>query len=204
MKGESCCMKNKKDYGFNDYFEMALYFLALTCFIYFLFKGNKTKTLQPVLTILVLYSIRILLRKFNLLPLSGLRFSILTFIFVTMFLANEFNFYSYIPHLDKIEHLLSGILLTFIGMSLFKYLSGKEQYLKVSAPTIVLFSFFFSTAMAGLWEVFEFSTDIIFSLNSQNGSLTDTMTDIICGSVGALFTSIYLYYKVHKLSTTAY
>jgi uncharacterized membrane protein YjdF len=192
-------MKNKQKYDFNDYFESFLYILATICFIYFLFRGNRAKTLQPILIVFVLIAIKIFAKVIKVEIFFALRFSILFFIFVAMFLANEFGFYSIIPALDKIEHLFSGVILTFIGIVVFKHINRKEKNIKINPSTIVFFSLYFSIAMAGSWEIYEFSTDYIFGLRSQNASLLDTMIDIICGTTGAVTTSIYLHYKEVKL-----
>lgn len=185
-------MKTKRNYGFNDYFELFLYALAVICSIYFLIKGDMQRTLQPILIILVLTFIKVLINKSRIPISTGLRFSVLAFIFVTMFFANEFKGYSFIPYLDKIEHLSSGVILFYIG-SLILELINKNETNKLNIKTIILFSLFFAIAMAGVWEIYEFTTDRLFGLRSQNNSLVDTMGDIICGSIGALFTSIYTY-----------
>lgn len=192
-------MKTKRNYVFNDYFELFLYALAVICSIYFLIRGDMQRTLQPILIILVLTVIKVLINKSRILISTGLRFSVLAFIFVTMFFANEFKGYSFIPYLDKIEHLSSGVILFYIG-SLILELINKNETNKLNVKTIILFSLFFAIAMAGVWEIYEFTTDRLFGLRSQNNSLVDTMGDIICGSIGALFTSIYTYknFKVNS------
>jgi uncharacterized membrane protein YjdF len=191
-------MRNKRKHDFNDYFEGFLYLLAIICFVYFFFKGNMAKTFQPILIVAVLIFLRILIKALKVEVFFALRFSILTFIFVAMFLANEFGFYSIIPGLDKIEHLFSGVILTFVGLLVFNHINRRENIIKVSPITITLFSLFFSITMAGCWEIYEFTTDKIFGLKSQNGSLLDTMFDIICGTIGAVITSVYLHQKVRK------
>ncbi|NRY11418.1 hypothetical protein [Clostridium beijerinckii] len=150
------------------------------------------RTLQPILIILVLTLIKVLIKKSRIQISTGLRFSVLAFIFVTMFFANEFKGYSFIPYLDKIEHLSSGVILFYIG-SLILELINKNETDKLNIKTIILFSLFFAIAMAGVWEIYEFTTDRLLGLRSQNNSLVDTMGDIICGSIGALFTSAYTY-----------
>lgn len=187
-------MKSKKNYTFNDYFELFLYSLAVICFIYFLIKGDTQKTLQPLLIVLVLTIIKVLINSIKI-PISfSLRFSVLAFIFIAMFFANEFSGYSIIPYLDKIEHLSSGVILFFVGSLIFDLVNKNEKN-KPNVKTMILLSLFFAISMAGIWEVYEFTTDKLFGLRSQNNSLTDTMVDIICGTVGALFTSIYTYLK---------
>ncbi|WP_307400343.1 hypothetical protein [Paenibacillus anaericanus] len=54
--------------------------------------------------------------------------------------------------------------------------------------------------LSGAWEIYEFVVDHLFGLHSQNASLTDTMLDIICGTVGAVVSSIYLLYKARVVT----
>jgi uncharacterized membrane protein YjdF len=182
----------------NDYFEFGMYGLALICFVYFFIKGNSARTMQPILIVVVLLGIRMLVRYSKVEMFSALRFSILIFIFITMFLANEFKFYSVIPQLDKVEHLLSGSVLFFVGYLVFKHSTRKTDGRSLPLSTSVYFCLFFSVAMAGCWEIYEFTTDHLFGLNSQNGSLLDTMGDIICGTIGATVTSIYYYFTQRR------
>lgn len=62
----------------------------------------------------------------------------------------------------------------------------------------VLSSLFLAIAAAGLWEVYEFCGDTFFHLQAQGGSLTDTMTDIIAGSCGALIGAAFLASSLKK------
>ncbi|MCZ8511049.1 hypothetical protein O9H85_01075 [Paenibacillus filicis] len=54
-----------------------------------------------------------------------------------------------------------------------------------------LFQLYFSVTMAGCWEIYEFTTDPLFRLQSRWGSLADTMSDIICGIAGGLATAVF-------------
>jgi uncharacterized membrane protein YjdF len=63
---------------------------------------------------------------------------------------------------------------------------------------IIWFAFLFAVAMAGMWEIYEFTVDHLFELHSQNGSLTDTMMDMICGTLGALVASFYLFIEARR------
>lgn len=115
-----------------------------------------------------------------------------------MFMAVEFSFYTKIFGLDKVEHLSSGVMLVFIGFLIFKHINEKEEHIQINNLTIVLFSLFFAIACAGCWEIFEYSSDKLLHLSTQNGSLEDTMQDIICGTTGASITSVYLYFRICK------
>lgn len=63
-----------------------------------------------------------------------------------------------------------------------------------NAETLFPFCFCLLCAFsaAGLWEVWEFLGDTFFGFNGQVGSLYDTMTDIIAGSLGGIFSAVFL------------
>ncbi|KRE59686.1 hypothetical protein [Paenibacillus sp. Soil750] len=183
----------------NDLFEFAMYVLAGGCFVYFLVKGNGAKMFQAVLIAAVLLLIRLVVKWTKSTMFTSLRFCVLLFIFITMFLANEFGYYGVIPYLDKIEHLFSGVILCFIGLLIYTKAADHPKGTEPpSSHVAVWLCLFFSIAMAGVWEIYEFATDHLFGLNSQNGSLLDTMTDIICGTSGAILTACYLALKARK------
>lgn len=190
-------MQKRKD-KWNDFFELGMFFLAAICFVYFLTQRIYPKVFEAVLIVAALVGIRVLIKiaKVELFPL--LRFSILFFIFIAMFMANEFGFYGKIPYLDKMEHFFSGVILTFIGLLIFRKINKKEDNRLFHSALEIWFSLFFSVAMAGCWEIYEFVTDGIIGLNSQNGSIADTMFDMICGTLGAIMTCLYLGNKKGK------
>ena len=116
----------------------------------------------------------------------------LFFVFIAMYLGNVMNFYD-IPHYDKYLHLISGVLLAFVGLIFYSYLFGNKENKAIVPIAIVVFPLIFAIACAGVWEIWEFSTDKIFGLMGQNNSLHDTMMDIICGTVGGSFSCILIY-----------
>jgi uncharacterized membrane protein YjdF len=121
---------------------------------------------------------------------------------MSMFLAEILNFYTKIPFYDKILHLISGIMLFFLGQALYKRIESKQNEFQTNTTIMVLFSMFFSIAMAGCWEIFEFSCDRIFGYHLQLDSLFDTMGDIICGTTTAVLTAIFVLssYRAKKVN----
>ncbi|UUZ94165.1 hypothetical protein LJK87_05980 [Paenibacillus sp. P25] len=142
-------MKPNANTRFIDYFEYAMYLLAVICFIYFFLQGNRPKMLEPVLIAAVLAGIRALVRWTRIEMFPALRISVLAFIFITMFLANEFNFYSLVPYMDKIEHVLSGGVLFYVGSLILMHITKDERPSEPRLKTAVYFSLYFSVAMAG-------------------------------------------------------
>ena len=127
---------------------------------------------------------------------------ILAFTFSAIYLGNVWDLYRIIPIYDKLLHLLSGVIIAIIGCVLFLYLNNGNIKGDFNTYFAVIFSIIFSIAAAGLWEIWEFSTDMLFGFHSQNNSLIDTMMDIICGSIMGIIANIpiYLYIKGKNIS----
>lgn len=109
-----------------------------------------------------------------------------------MYLGNVCNFYTLINHYDKILHLLSGIIIGIIGLIIYAHFT-KEYMKKLNPKLMIIFVFIFCVALAGCWEIWEFTGDRLWGFQSQNNSLVDTMTDIICGTVGGIISLFPIY-----------
>ncbi len=121
---------------------------------------------------------------------------ILIFIMMALFGGRSLRFYGVIPYYDKILHFYSGIVIAQAGREIYVKLKGDTSN-KVLHNT---FAIIFAIALAGLWEIWEFSGDSLIGTNSQNSSLQDTMWDIIAGSISGIIsvTASYIYSKFKK------
>ena len=63
---------------------------------------------------------------------------------------------------------------------------------------IFVFIFMFSIAVGGLWEILEFSLDVLFKINCQAGGLKDTMVDMIDGLIGTIIMTPFLVKRLGK------
>ena len=99
-------------------------------------------------------------------------------------LGSVINLYKYIGFYDRFVHYLSGILLAEAGMIIISFIFEKRS-IKEDIPVMLAFSFFFSSACAGFWEIYEFTADNILNINMQ-GSNLNTMGDIVSGVLGAV------------------
>ncbi len=123
------------------------------------------------------------------------------FIYLAIFLG-EIKFYSWFWWWDAMLHTGSGLALGFLGfMILFVLFQGNK--IKASPGLIAFFGFCFALALGTLWEIFEFSMDMVFPMEElfgrkmQRTGLIDTMWDLIVDALGALAASFvgYLYLK---------
>ena len=107
----------------------------------------------------------------------------LIFVYLASPLGSIMNFYRSIDPYDKIVHFFSGILIAAFGWfvinKLLPAVDGKTKFIGC------LTAFLFASASAGLWEIFEFVTDILAGGGMQRG-MVDTVTDMIAGNLGGI------------------
>lgn len=101
--------------------------------------------------------------------------------------------YDLFPGYDRIVHFMSGIILGFIGFYAARWLLERLNIAE-HPLLLILFSFFFSCACAGFWEIIEFTVDCVSQMGVQHGN-TDTMGDIVAGFLGA---SCFSAVKLHQ------
>lgn len=183
-----------KDKHINKEFIVAVIFtivLIITAIYDFIARDGE-KLFRIALTFVTIVLVYLLYIKSFLKGSKIIYYINMTFIFLAMYLANVWNFYS-IPNYDKFLHLLSGAIIAIIGYILFIYLTNDISRKEMNPLTPAIFVILFATAAAGVWEIWEFTTDSLFGLSAQNNSLNDTMWDIICGTVVGIITAIPIY-----------
>lgn len=197
-------LKNKK---YNNEFIIVVIFtlLLLITAIYDFMVRDGEKLFRIGLTFITIIGAYLLYIKSFLKGSRIIYYINMIFIFLSMYLASIWDFYS-ITNYDKFLHLLSGAIIAIIGYVLFLYLTNEKSRKEMKPLLSVIFVILFATAAAGVWEIWEFTTDSLFGLHAQNGSLYDTMWDIICGTVVGIITAIpiYLYSKGKKIKIIGY
>lgn len=128
---------------------------------------------------------------------DGLYYAGLAFVFFASPMGSVLDLYRSFGPYDKIVHFFSGILLATLGMMIISYLMKKfgsldeGQLAKMVVPAVA-FALFFSSAGAGIWEIFEFTADKVAGGAMQRG-MADTVTDMIAGNLGALaYVAVYI------------
>lgn len=120
-----------------------------------------------------------------------LDFALVVFIFLSLFLGSLNGFYLRFWWWDGMLHFASGILAGIVGFLLVYILNATQarEKLQLNAGFIALFSFAFALAVAVIWEIWEFSGDVLFGWASQESGWPDTMGDLIVATCGALIVS---------------
>lgn len=104
------------------------------------------------------------------------------FFLLSLLIGKALRGYDTLPAWDFLLHFLSGGILVAVGAGVYRKCGGDAQ----NQWLLRLFPLVFAIAGAGLWEVYEFALDQLLGMASQNGSLDDTMWDIIAGTASAV------------------
>ncbi len=134
------------------------------------------------------------------LPFTSFEIAVLQIqIFISIFLGTTLNFYGLISQFDFFLHISFGVVASILSIPFIKFFTNKLNLdiNKTHILFIIFIIFCFSTTCGTLWEIYEFSVDKLFGLNTQNNSLLDTMSDIIANTMGTIFFCIIYSYK-HK------
>ncbi|GHU11702.1 membrane protein [Spirochaetia bacterium] len=143
---------------------------------------------------------------------------IIIFIYAGLFLSVQFNLYYTFFWWDDLLHTLSGVIIGFIGF-IVVYKINYKYSMDISPLLVAFFSFTFAVTLGVLWEILEFSGDVLMGTahqkwdlpdtavmmgkSYQGSGLRDTMSDLIVDSIGAFITSVITYnmYKKRKKQT---
>jgi hypothetical protein len=134
---------------------------------------------------------------------------IVLFIYAGIFLSSLFNLYYTYFWWDDLLHLISGVIIGFMGFIFIDKINHKYS-MDIRPVLVAIFSFMFAVTLGVLWEILEFSldsltgsahqkwdlpdTEILMGKPFQGSGLRDTMSDLIIDSIGAFITSVITYY----------
>jgi hypothetical protein len=117
------------------------------------------------------------------------------FLFASFVLGEVNDFYEQLWWWDLLLHGASAVVIGLIGF-LGVYVFYVTNRIQVSPFNIAVISFGCAVTIGTLWEIFEYIMDLSFGLNMQRSGLTDTMTDLIVNSIGALLAALIGYQYV--------
>lgn len=89
-------------------------------------------------------------------------------------LGKAYRLYYLTSWWDKLLHTMGGVVFAAIGMGIARKL-GADKGLSI------LFGFFFSVAVSGLWELFEFGMDTFFGMDMQNDRIVHSIHSYVLG-----------------------
>ncbi len=147
--------------------------------------GTSLGTLAIPVAIWLFYKIT------RLKSVEQLNFMILTYTFLAYPLGTCLDVYRIIQGFDKVAHGLSGVFVSVICLILFYALKPGHTIEPKDAPLAIVFTFMGSMAVAGLWEIGEYTISLIVRMDLQKVEATgvaDSMQDMIVCMAGTIAT----------------
>ena len=142
-------------------------------------------------------------KLFKLKPVNQLNTIIFAFIFLAYTMGEVLAGYYWIPHFDKVCHALSGTFTGILGIIMYYVLKPGRRMERGDFAACTVFMLCFAMAIAGMWEIGEFTISLVTDLDPQwveGTGVTDTMTDMIACLIGALalIPSLTIFYKKNR------
>ncbi len=81
------------------------------------------------------------------------------------------NLYYLIPWWDKLLHITGGVMFAFLGLIVFEFLGGDKQKWLLCC----VFALLFSVALSVLWEFYEFGSDTLFGMDTQDDTVIQSI-----------------------------
>lgn len=165
----------------------ALVFCCVTLVIS-LIKKDTNSTFMSVLSVLYVFIPNIAEKLFKFRIQPSLYVFILIYAICPL-LGYAYNFYHHVHWWDDIMHGFAGIIFAMLGAYLPYVLSKKKR---CSVALCAFCAFFFSVAISGLWELWEFTSDSLFHTDMQKDTVLSELppsyviSEWLGGKVGEL------------------
>ena len=174
---------------------IALYIFYFISVVYLVFINKYNYAAICFGCIIATYILNILNGKFNYLCNDMLIIMMNLFILSSLVLGTSYGFYK-INHYDDFLHIWSGAIGSVVAYTVINVCTKREDRQKIKKIFFFIFIVMFSLGIGNLWEVLEFSLDVLFKINCQAGGLQDTMIDMIDGFIGTVIITPYLLKKL--------
>ena len=118
-------------------------------------------------------------------------FIILAFTLIAYPLGSCLDFYARFPGYDKLIHMLSGAFVSILCILLYCALKPERRIGRGDFWLALLFTFFGSMAVAGLWELAEYGINLVTGRDVQHvldTGVGDTMQDMLVCMIGTVAT----------------
>jgi hypothetical protein len=177
-------------------------FIIAISFLISLWQGNWVDALSSVFIFILMMAPSLLKKRYKIYIPIELDVALVSFVFFNLYLGSFHNYYEQFAWFDGVSHFLSGILLGIVGFVLVYFLNERGSKALILSPGFVsLFAVTFSLAVSVVWEIYEYTIDLLLGFNMQENGLPDTMGDFIVNFVGAVIVAIigYIWMKKHKI-----
>lgn len=181
--------RERKFEKINRYFIPAYLLLGVGAAIVNAFRKDVYHFSIGLGTLLIPLALTLFYKIFHLKRVHQVDFWVVLFSLVGYTCGSVLEFYLMIPNFDKVVHTLSGVLVSMLAYALFRAVKRGHAVEKKDRALAMLFVFFASMAVAGMWEICEYFVNLITGRDVQRVLATgvgDTMQDMIVCMIGTL------------------
>ena len=136
-------------------------------------------------------------RRFRITLPIEVDFAVTLLIFLHFIMGEAGDYYNRFWWFDLVLHWSSGIVIGLVGFMIIYFFLYTNR-MNANPLLVAVFSVSFSLAAGALWEMFEFSMDVIFRFNMQKTGIVDTMSDLIVDFFGACIVGVGAYRYLKK------
>jgi hypothetical protein len=165
-----------------------------------IYRGDVFHYMLAFGSLLFIPAIKLFYRLFRLKPVHQLDTIVFAFIFLSYTIGEVMAGYYWIPSFDKVCHGLSGTFTGLLGIIMYYIMKPGRRVERADYAACAVFMLSFAMAIAGLWEIGEYTISLVTDMDPQwvaGTGVTDTMTDMIVCAVGALLLlpSMHVFYR---------
>ncbi|MEE9591060.1 MAG: hypothetical protein V3W26_00960 [Thermodesulfobacteriota bacterium] len=153
-----------------------------------IYDGDYLYSIAAFVAIVLSLTPSIIERNYRVTPPFEVDFLITLLIFAHIFFGEQMRFYERIWLWDKILHVYGSAVVCMLAFMIV-YTFHNTGKVRLTLPFIGLFTFVFTLAVGGLWEIGEFTVDYLIGLDTQRG-LNNTMWDMIYDSIGGALIAV--------------
>jgi len=113
----------------------------------------------------------------------------IVYLFCAYFMGSVIGLYHTVTGYDKLMHLVSGVLTSFLGLVVLLSFQNYKNNNKKNIWYNIIVIVSITLAIACFWEFFEFTSDKIFKGNVQHvldTGVDDTMIDMLMAFIGSI------------------
>ncbi len=152
--------------------------LIILCLVRQIMLKNINNAILCVVSLILLFLPIFLSKKFKLDIPVALEVSIYLFIFSAEILGEINNFFGEVPYWDTILHTINGFLSASLGFSLVYILNENDDSINLSPFFVSLVAFCFSMTIGAIWEIYEYSVDVLLGTDMQKDEFIDNIKTV--------------------------
>lgn len=141
--------------------------------------GNYQNFFLCILSLILFLLPAFVTKNFGIEFPETLEIIVLLFIYAAEILGEISGFYVKIAFWDTMLHTVTGFLAAAIGFALMDILNRNEHFkFQISPVYMAVVAFCFSMTVGAVWELFEFSMDMLFGLDMQKDTVVHAIGSV--------------------------